>query len=163
MATALAYTARYSHPVATVREAFRTEQYWKDRIAAVGGPNAQFVSLSVDGDQVRIEVVQSIPSDLLPPAVTAVHPGDLIIPRSELWSGTTGSFEARVKGAPAEVRGTITATDEPTGAVAEISGTIEVKVPLFGRKIEEAIGERLTELLAEETEFTNTWIAEHRE
>ncbi|NUP25140.1 MAG: DUF2505 domain-containing protein, partial [Nocardia sp.] len=57
-------------------------------------------------------------------------------------------------------RGTITATDEPSGAVAEISGTIEVKVPLFGRKIEEAIGERLTELLAEETEFTNTWIAE---
>ncbi|NUS92800.1 MAG: DUF2505 domain-containing protein [Nocardia sp.] len=160
MATALAYTARYSHPVATVREAFCTEQYWKDRIAAVGGPDARFVSLTVEGEQARIEVVQSIPAELLPPAVTAVRPGDLIIPRTEMWTGTTGSFEARVEGAPAEVRGTITATDEPTGAVAEISGTIEVKVPLFGRKIEEAIGERLTELLAEETEFTNTWIAE---
>ncbi|GGL29045.1 DUF2505 domain-containing protein [Nocardia jinanensis] len=160
MATALAYTAHYSHPVAAVREAFCNEQYWKDRIAAVGGPEAQFVSLNVEGEQVRVEVVQSIPADLLPPAITAVRPGDLIIPRTELWTGTTGSFEARVEGAPAEVRGTITATDEPTGAVAEISGTIEVKVPLFGRKIEEAIGERLTELLAEETEFTNTWIAE---
>ncbi|MEU1983579.1 DUF2505 domain-containing protein [Nocardia sp. NPDC019395] len=160
MATALAYTAHYSHPVAAVREAFCTEKYWKDRIAAVGGPSARFVSLDVDGEQVRIEVVQSIPADLLPPAITAVHPGDLIIPRTETWSGITGSFEARVEGAPAEVRGTITATDEPTGAVAEISGSIEVKVPLFGRKIEEAIGERLTELLAEETEFTNGWIAE---
>ncbi|MGW0182390.1 DUF2505 domain-containing protein [Nocardia sp. NPDC003345] len=160
MATALAYTARYSHPVAAVREAFCTEQYWRDRIEAVGGPNAKFVSLTVEGEQVRVEVVQTIPSDLLPPAITAVHPGDLVIPRTELWSGTTGSFEARVEGAPAEVRGTITATDEPTGAVAEISGSIEVKIPLFGRKIEEAIGERLTELLAEETEFTNGWIAE---
>lgn len=159
MATALAYTARYSHPVAAVREAFRAEQYWKDRIAAVGGPNAQFVSLSVESEQVRVEVVQSIPAEVLPPAITAVRPGDLIIPRTELWTGTTGSFEARVEGAPAEVRGSITATDELTGAVAEISGTIEVKVPLFGRKIEEAIGERLTELLAEETEFTDTWIA----
>ncbi|WP_280401382.1 DUF2505 domain-containing protein [Nocardia carnea] len=159
MATALAYTARYSHSVAAVREAFRTEKYWQDRIAAVGGPDARFVSLTLEGEQVRIEVVQSIPADLLPPAITAVHPGDLVIPRTELWSGTTGSFEARVEGAPAEVRGTILATDEPTGAVAEISGSIEVKVPLFGRKIEEAIGERLTELLAEETEFTNEWIA----
>lgn len=159
MATALAYTARYSHPVTAVREAFCTEQYWKDRIAAVGGPDAQFVSLSAEGEQVRVEVVQSIPADLLPPAITAVRPGDLIIPRTEVWTGTTGSFEARVEGAPAEVRGSITVTDEPTGAVAEISGTIEVKVPLFGRKIEEAIGERLTQLLAEETEFTNTWIA----
>ena len=162
MATALAYTARYSHSVAAVREAFCTEQYWQDRIAAVGGPDARFISLTVEVEQVRVEIVQSIPADLLPPAVTAVRPGDLIIPRTELWSGTTGSFEARVEGAPAEVRGSITATDEPTGAVAEISGTIEVKVPLFGRKIEEAIGERLTELLAEETEFTNTWIAEQR-
>ncbi|MEU1527623.1 DUF2505 domain-containing protein [Nocardia rhamnosiphila] len=159
MATALAYTARYSHPVAAVRETFCTEQYWKDRIATVGGPDAQFVSLSAEGEQVRVEVVQSIPADLLPPAITAVRPGDLIIPRTEVWTGTTGSFEARVEGAPAEVRGSITVTDEPTGAVAEISGTIEVKVPLFGRKIEEAIGERLTQLLAEETEFTNTWIA----
>ncbi|WP_328388849.1 DUF2505 domain-containing protein [Nocardia sp. NBC_00416] len=162
MATALAYTAHYSHPVAEVRAAFCTEQYWKDRIAAVGGPSAQFVSLDVDGEQVRIEVVQSIPADLLPPAITAVRPGDLIIPRTEVWTGIAGSFEARVEGAPAEVRGTITVTDEPDGAVAEISGTIEVKVPLFGRKIEEAIGERLTELLAEETEFTNSWIAEQQ-
>lgn len=160
MATALAYTARYSHPLTTVRETFRTEKYWQDRIAAVGGPDARFVSLNVDGDQVRIELVQSIAADLLPPAITAVRPGDLIIPRTEVWSGTTGSFEARVEGAPAEVRGTITTTDEGAGAVAEISGSIEVKVPLFGRKIEEAIGERLTELLAEETEFTNRWITE---
>ncbi|MFI5714441.1 DUF2505 domain-containing protein [Nocardia sp. NPDC051750] len=162
MATALAYTAHYSHPVAAVREAFCTEKYWRDRIAAVGGPNARFVSLDVDGEQVRIEVVQSIPADALPPAITAVRPGDLIIPRTELWSGTTGSFEARVEGAPAEVRGTIIATDEPTGAVAEVSGTIEVKVPLFGRKIEEAIGERLTDLLVEETAFTNSWITEQQ-
>ena len=162
MATPLAYTAHYSHPIAAVREALRTERYWTDRIAAVGGPDARFVSLSVDGERVRVEVVQTIPADALPPAVTSVRPGDLVIPRVETWAGTTGSFEARVQDAPAEVTGTITATEESGGAVAEISGTIEVKVPLFGRKIEEVIGERLTELLAEETEFTNRWIGENQ-
>ncbi|WP_036540628.1 DUF2505 domain-containing protein, partial [Nocardia cyriacigeorgica] len=80
MATPLAYTARYTHPAAAVRAAVADEQYWKDRIAAVGGPNARLESVSVEGDQVRVEMVQAIAADLLPSAITAVRPGDLVIP-----------------------------------------------------------------------------------
>ncbi|WP_036540633.1 DUF2505 domain-containing protein, partial [Nocardia cyriacigeorgica] len=80
--------------------------------------------------------------------------------RTENWTGTAATFEARVEGAPAEVRGTITLSDIDAGSTAVIEGSIEVKVPLFGGKIEAAIAERLTELLAEETEFTNAWISE---
>lgn len=161
MATPLAYTARYIHPVAVVRVAFADEQYWKDRIATVGGPNARFVSLAVGDDHGRVETVQYIPADLLPQAVSAVHPGDLVIPRVETWTGgLEGTFEARVQGAPAEASGTIIAVDEPTGAVATVQGTVTVKVPLFGRKIETVLAERLTELLDSETEFTNSWITE---
>ncbi|TLF57309.1 DUF2505 domain-containing protein [Nocardia cyriacigeorgica] len=160
MATPLAYTARYTHPAAAVRAAVADEQYWKDRIAAVGGPNARLESVSVEGDQVRVEMVQAIAADLLPSAITAVRPGDLVIPRTENWTGTAATFEARVEGAPAEVRGTITLSDIDAGSTAVIEGSIEVKVPLFGGKIEAAIAERLTELLAEETEFTNAWISE---
>ncbi|BDT89454.1 DUF2505 domain-containing protein [Nocardia cyriacigeorgica] len=160
MATPLAYTARYTHPAAAVRAAVADEQYWKDRIAAVGGPNARLESVSVEGDQVRVEMVQAIAAELLPSAITAVRPGDLVIPRTENWTGTAATFEARVEGAPAEVRGTITLSDIDAGSTAVIEGSIEVKVPLFGGKIEAAIAERLTELLAEETEFTNAWISE---
>jgi len=160
MATPLAYTARYTHPAAAVRAAVADEQYWKDRIAAVGGPNARLESVSVEGDQVRVEMVQAIAAELLPSAITAVRPGDLVMPRTENWTGTAATFEARVEGAPAEVRGTITLSDIDAGSTAVIEGSIEVKVPLFGGKIEAAIAERLTELLAEETEFTNAWISE---
>lgn len=160
MATPLAYTARYTHPAAAVRAAVADEQYWKDRIAAVGGPNARLESVSVEGDQVRVEMVQAIAAELLPSAITAVRPGDLVIPRTENWTGTAATFEARVEGAPAEVRGTITLSDIDAGSTAVVEGSIEVKVPLFGGKIEAAIAERLTELLAEETEFTNAWISE---
>ncbi|MFI7668643.1 DUF2505 domain-containing protein [Nocardia sp. NPDC049526] len=161
MATPLAYTARYSHPVAAVRAAFADEQYWKDRIAEVGGDNARLDSVSVNGDQVNVEMVQVIAAELLPAAITAVRPGDLIIPRTESWTGDSATFTARVEGAPAEVRGTIELTADGSGSVAETKGTIEVKIPLFGGKIEAAIAERLTELLANEEEFTNNWLAGH--
>lgn len=161
MATPLAFTARYSHPVAAVRAAISTEQYWKDRIAEVGGPNARLESVTVDGDKARIDMVQAIAAELLPPAITAVRPGDLIIPRVETWSGNDATFDVRVEGAPATISGTVTLTGDATSAVATVTGTIEVKVPLFGGKIESAISERLTELLQSEEEFTNTWLAQN--
>uniref|UniRef100_UPI0007A45F1F DUF2505 domain-containing protein n=1 Tax=Nocardia pseudovaccinii TaxID=189540 RepID=UPI0007A45F1F len=130
-------------------------------IAEVGGDNARLDSVTVDGDQVKVEMVQVIAAELLPAAITAVRPGDLIIPRTESWTGDSATFTARVEGAPAEVHGTIELTADGSGSVAETKGTIEVKIPLFGGKIEAAIAERLTELLANEEEFTNNWLAEH--
>ncbi|AFU05746.1 DUF2505 domain-containing protein [Nocardia brasiliensis] len=161
MATPLAYTARYSHPAAAVRAAFANDQYWKDRVAEVGGPNARLDSVTVDGDQIRIHLVQAIAAELLPAAITAVRPGDLIIPRVETWTGDNATFQATVEGAPAEVRGTITLVDDGAGSTAAANGTIEVKIPLFGGKIENAIAEHLTEVLKNEEEFTNTWLASH--
>ncbi|MEV6214885.1 DUF2505 domain-containing protein [Nocardia sp. NPDC051833] len=161
MATPLAYTARYTKPVAAVRAAFSDEQYWKARIEEVGGPGARLDSFSGTGDQVRVQMVQSIPADQLPPAITAVRPGDLVIPRTESYTGTTGTIEAHVDGAPAKVNATVTLTDEGTGSVVTISGTIEVKIPLFGGKIEAAISEHLLELLGNEAGFTEQWLATH--
>ncbi|WP_227997263.1 DUF2505 domain-containing protein [Nocardia australiensis] len=161
MATPLAYTARYTFPAVAVRAAIADEQYWKDRIAEVGGPNARLDLVAVNGDQVRVELVQAIAAELLPAAITAVRPGDLIIPRVENWTGDFATFEARVEGAPAEVRGTITLADDGSGSVATVTGSIEVKIPLFGGKIETAIAEHLTNLLASEEEFSNTWLGSH--
>lgn len=159
MATPLAYTARYTKPVEAVRAAFSDEQYWKARIEEVGGPGARLDSFGITGDQVRVQMVQSIPADQLPPAITAVRPGDLVIPRTESYTGTTGTIEAHVDGAPAKVSALVTLTDEGTGSVATISGSIEVKIPLFGGKIEAAISEHLLELLANEAGFTEQWLA----
>ncbi|MGF0317579.1 DUF2505 domain-containing protein [Nocardia fluminea] len=159
MATPLAFTAGYTHSVDAVRAAYSDEQYWKARIAEVGGPGARLDAFAVDGDQVRVQMVQSIPAEQLPPAITAVRPGDLIIPRIETYTGTGGIFEARVDGAPAVVRGTVTmASDGGTGSTTAINGTIEVKIPLFGGKIEAAISERLIELLGNEATFTEEWL-----
>ncbi|WP_280268256.1 DUF2505 domain-containing protein [Nocardia wallacei] len=161
MATPLAYTAQYTHPADAVRAAFADEQYWKDRIEEVGGPNARLDSFqaSIDQEQVHVEMVQSIPASELPGAITSVRPGDLIIPRTESYSGFSGTFTAQVQDAPAQVRGTVTLSAEGETSRAVIQGSVEVGIPLFGKKIEAVVAEKLLELLASETEFTNTWIA----
>ncbi|WP_024801940.1 DUF2505 domain-containing protein [Nocardia sp. BMG51109] len=161
MATPLAYTAQYTHPADAIRAAFADEQYWKDRIEEVGGPNARLdsFSASVDEEQVHVEMVQSIPAAELPSAITSARPGDLIIPRTESYSGFAGTFTAQVQDAPAQVRGTVTLTDQGETARADIQGSVEVSIPLFGKKIEGVVAEKLLELLAAETDFTNEWIA----
>ncbi|WP_067896343.1 DUF2505 domain-containing protein [Nocardia vaccinii] len=161
MATPLAFTTNYQFSTAAVRAAFAEEQYWKDRLAEVGGPAARLESFHYDGEQLRVAMVQSIPEAELPSALTSVRPGDLIIPRTETYSESqeAGVFEAHVQGAPAEVRGTVTLTGDDTYVQAVIEGTVAVSVPLFGKKIEAVVAEKLLELLAAEAEFTSTWIS----
>ncbi|MVU83592.1 DUF2505 family protein [Nocardia sp. ET3-3] len=161
MATPLAFTAHSTHPMAAVRAAFADEQYWKDRIEAVGGPNARIENLAINGDQVRVDMVQTIPAEELPAQITAIKPNGLIIPRTEIWHGSGGTVEAHVDGAPANVNGTLTVTDDGTGSTFVVDASIDVKIPLFGKKIEAAIQEHLSALLEREAEFTDNWLSSH--
>ena len=147
--------------MAAVRAAFANEQYWKDRIEAVGGPGARIESIDITGAQVRVAMVQTIPASELPAQITAIKPDGLIIPRIETWHGDGGTVEAHVDGAPANVNGTLTVTDDGTGSTFVVDATIEVKIPLFGKKIEAAIQQHLTELLEREAEFTDSWLSSH--
>ncbi|BAW03802.1 hypothetical protein NSK11_contig00188-0003 [Nocardia seriolae] len=147
--------------MAAVRAAFADEQYWKDRIESVGGPNARIENLVIDGEIVRVDMVQTIPAEELPAQITAIKPNGLVIPRTEIWHGSGGTVEARVDGAPANVNGTLTVTDDGSGSTFVVDASIDVKIPLFGKKIEAAIQEHLSALLEREAEFTDNWLSSH--
>ena len=157
--------------VSEVHAALTSEQYWKDRLEAVGGPKAELKSVTVTGDDadtrtVRVEQLQAVAEDLLPGAITAIHPGDLFISRMESWGsvdaqGAAGEFEANVEGAPATVKGTVKLTSEKSGSTFTIAGAAEVKVPIFGGKIEQAVIEQILALIDAEQEFTGEWVREH--
>ncbi|GGF95600.1 hypothetical protein GCM10007304_06840 [Rhodococcoides trifolii] len=165
------HTASSTHSVSAVHAAFTSEQYWKDRTEAVGGPNAELTSVTVEGDDpdtrtVRIELKQAIAEDLLPSAITAIRPGDLIINRIESWGsvdarGSAGTFEANVEGAPAGLRGTLTLSSKGNGSTFTTNGAAEVKVPIFGGKIESAVIEQVLQLIDAEHEFTEEWVGKH--
>ncbi|KAA0022326.1 DUF2505 domain-containing protein [Antrihabitans cavernicola] len=163
MASRIEHSARYSKSVDAVHAAFTSEQYWKDRMAEIGGPGGQLLGIETANGTTTVNLQQSIAADKLPGVVTAVRPGDLVIKRSESWgpvtNGTTnGTFTAAVDGAPAKIGGTVTVTNDGTGSVAKVDGEVEVKIPLFGGKIESVIAEQLGRLLDSEDAFTEQWL-----
>jgi hypothetical protein len=136
-----------------VHAALTSEQYWKDRIEQIGGPGASLKSVTVGDGTIDVVMTQSVPEEELPSAVTAFKKGDLIIERTESWGqfdGThaAGTFGATVEGAPARITGT-----------TALAGTTEVKVPIFGGKIEAMISEQVLALIDNEQDFTGNWIA----
>lgn len=168
---------RFEHTVpstltaAKVHEALTTERYWQDRLDAIGGPKATLDDVTISGDTpetrtVSVTMTQAIAEELLPSALTAIRSGDLVIRRVESWGsldaqGATGRFDAQVEGAPATINGTLTLTAQGSASSVTADGAAEVKVPLFGGKIEAAVIEHIVALIDAEQEFTTTWAPDH--
>lgn len=160
MTTRIGHTSRYPRTAAVMRATFIDDQYWKDRLAEVGGPNARLVGITPEGARVRVQMVQSIAEADLPDQITKVRPGDMIINRVEVWGADAATFDASVGGAPARIFGSISLAGDDFHCTGTIHGEVEVAVPLFGTKIEKAIADRLTELFDAEDQFTLDWLAQ---
>ncbi|MGK8522620.1 DUF2505 domain-containing protein [Nocardia asteroides] len=161
MATPLAYTATYSHSADALRAALADERYWKDRIEEIGGGHGQLVEFDATDNRLRVRLIQTVTAADLPGAITAVRPEGLVITRTENYTAQGGSFDACVEGVPAQVSGTVRLTGSDRATVAVVDGSAEVRIPLFGRKIEAAVVDRLLDMLAAEAEFTDSWITDH--
>ena len=165
------HTVPSSLSAATVHAALTSEKYWADRLEAVGGPKAVLNDVTVSGDTadtrtVSVSMTQAIAEELLPGAITSIRPGDLIIHRTESWGsldaqGAAGTFEAKVEGAPASITGTLALRSKGAGSALTATGQAEVKVPIFGGKIEQAVIEQVLALIDAEQDFTDTWAPEH--
>jgi hypothetical protein len=161
MATGFEHTAHFTKPVATLHAALVSEQYWKDRMAEVGGPDARLVKFESNGGT-DIDMVQTVDQKYLPEFVTKIRPGNLEIHRSEKWGGltgdtATGTFVADVQGAPAKISGTTTLHVDGTGSSLTVHGEVEVRIPLLGGRVEEMIAEQLQRLMGKEDGFTQEW------
>ncbi|MGC0365505.1 hypothetical protein ABH922_003489 [Rhodococcus sp. 27YEA15] len=164
MSRRIEHSSKFSVPAAKVHQALTSEQYWRDRLAAVGGPGATIDELTVTNDTVAVSVSQVIPAENLPSMVAKFVPGDIVIKRSETLASLTdgeaaGTFAAHVDGVPARVEGTQTLRGDDASATLSAAGEVEVKIPLFGSKIESAIVDEVVRLIQSEQDFTREWIA----
>ncbi len=162
----ITHSAPVPAPVDKVHAALVSEQYWKDRVDEIGGPDAKLVSATALNGTISVVMSQSIPEEELPAAVTAFKKGPLVIERTESWgplggNRAQGKFGATVEGAPAVISGTTLLEGDETSATMSLSGTTEVKVPIFGGKIEAMISEQVLSLIDAEHDFTGNWIAEN--
>ncbi|XGU19581.1 DUF2505 domain-containing protein [Rhodococcus sp. 3Y1] len=161
MSRRIEHLSKYTVPAEKVHEAVTSEQYWRDRIVAVGGPGATIEELTVRDETVAVTMSQIIAAEHLPSMVSKVVNGDIVIKRSETMAPfkdgkATGTFSAHVDGVPARVEGTQVLTGDENSATLEIDGEVEVKIPFLGGKIESAIVDEVVRLIQAEQDFTRS-------
>ncbi len=166
MATKLQHSIDFPCPPADFAAAVASEQYWKDLLANVAADASELDSFTATGDEVQVVLKQRIPEDNLPSLVTKIRPGDLHIARTVVWSTSgdvisTGTFGAKVDGAPARVNGTQTLRAAAGGSQVIFDGSVEVSIPFVGGKVEKAIAENVLQLIDAEREYTIEWISTH--
>ncbi len=142
-------------------------EYLRARLQQLGGPGAALLEHAPDGAGVRYRLRQGLDKDVLPPVVESLVGGNLVIERTEtLQPDGAGSYrgdvEVAVPGAPVVASGSITLRDAVEGSEFVVSARVEVRVPLFGGRIEGIVAEQVERLLAAETAFTREWIAAHQ-
>lgn len=161
-------STEYQGSVEQVHEAFRDRGYWEARLAESGADEATLDVFQVGHDGgVDIMTTQILRADRLPGIIHQFHRGDLHIRRAETWTGLTdgvaeASVASSIENAPVTLDGEAFLTELDWRARLAFRATVEVRIPLVGRKMENFIGTQLMNLLDTEQQFTTRWIAERR-
>jgi hypothetical protein len=116
---------------------------------------------------VDVVTTQVLHADRLPGIIHQFHRGDLYIRRAETWTGLSddtaeASVASSIEHAPVTLNGEARLAPLDESAHLAFRATVEVRIPLVGRKIENFIGTQLMNLMANEQQFTTRWIAENR-
>jgi hypothetical protein len=154
--------------VAQVHNAFCERTYWEARLAESGADEAilDVFRLGHDGG-VDVVTTQVMRADRLPAVIHQFHRGDLHIRRAETWTGLADDFAeatvaSSIENAPVTLNGEALLTPVNVGARLSFRATVEVRIPLVGRKMENFIGTQLMSLLNNEQEFTSRWISRNQ-
>ncbi|MEU4674405.1 DUF2505 domain-containing protein [Amycolatopsis sp. NPDC023774] len=165
MGSRIEHRAEFSAGLAAVLAAVSGEDALRARLKELGGDNAALLSHAVDGDTVRYELRHGIAAQRLPQAVQALHRGDIVVHRKQVWQRSgdayTGKVDVSVSGVPGEIGAQTFLTPRGERVEFRTSGEVTVRIPLFGGKIEEFVAQQVTNLLAREADFTTSWLAEH--
>ncbi|GLZ36275.1 hypothetical protein Lesp02_84620 [Lentzea sp. NBRC 105346] len=161
MARRIEHHTTSPHSAEAVFGAMVDESYLRDRLAEIGGNNAELVTYSSGGGKTTYQLKQGVPAEHLPSLVKSVLGGDLVIHRTEAWTeaGHTGTVEVTIHGVPGRLDGTFTLTGNGSGSKLTLQGQVKVSIPLMGGKLEGLVAEQVIELLDKESEFTAEWLA----
>ena len=157
----------YATSVEQVHRALGDRQYWLARLAGSGADEAHLERMDVASDgSIDVVTTQVLRSDRLPGVVSQFHRGDLAIRREEMWtpvrdSRSRAAVAGSIAGAPVSLTGNAVLMASEAFSRLDLQATVEVRIPLVGRKLEKFIGNQLIELLIAEQRFTTRWIAEN--
>lgn len=143
--------------------AYCERDYWLARLA----PHSDMLELrSFDVDAsgtVRATLVQDLRNAVLPPPFGKLYPRGLELVQNETWTvdqgaRVRGEVHVKAHGAPGSGRSIVVIAPSRDGERLECSGTIQVKVPLVGRKLESLFSRQTIDSVPETLRFIAEWI-----
>jgi uncharacterized protein DUF2505 len=167
MSRQIDYRSTSPHSADEVYTTMVDPDFLRARLERIGGPGAGLLEHSADGGGARYLLRLGLDAKDLPSVVRSVLPGDLTIERNERWTRQdSGRYladvDVTIPGTPASATGGMRLRDLPDGgSELSVRADVRVSVPLIGGKIEGVVGEQVQRLLAAETAFTETWLAEN--
>jgi len=166
MARSIDYRSTLAFPAEKVFATMTDEEYLRARLRELGGPGSELLEHEATPESARYRLKQGLSEKDLPPIVGKVMQGDLAIQRTETLRKTGddaygGDVDVAISGVPASASGTMRLAGNGSGSEFEVRADVEVKVPLFGGKIEEIVAGQVRRLLEAETAFTARWLASH--
>lgn len=158
MARPLQHSVEFAHPVEQVLAVISGEESLRERLAAVGGTNAELLSHEKSANGVSYTMRQGIPAEKLPGLIRRVHSGDLIVSREQTWrerddGSVSGKGTAQVSSVPGAITVDTTLKPHGQGTKLQVNGQVKVSIPLIGGKIEQTIAEQVVKLLSREDEY----------
>jgi hypothetical protein len=158
-------TTETSAGVSDVVAAFSAQEYWLARLAAYGGDSMTLDSLVVDDDGgIVVRTTQDLRQEMLPGAIGRLLPGDTAITRTESWRPATdgqvhGEFTIAARGVPSSGAGTMVLQPVPAGSRLRVWGSLEVRIPIMGGRIERYVADLIAREVPQMQQFTASWIA----
>jgi hypothetical protein len=151
--------------VDAVLRAFGERDYWLARLAAYGGDSMTLDSLDVAADgTVVIKTTQDLRQDMLPGGLGAMLPGNTVLRRTETWHAVSdgaahGDFAITAQGVPSSGSGTMELAPAAAGSRLRVRGSLEVRIPLVGGRIERVVADTIAREVPQMQQFTAEWIA----
>jgi len=158
-------TSETAADVAAIWKAFQDKTYWLARLANYGGDSMTLESLEVGDDgTVLVRTIQDLRKGILPGSISRVLPGDTKIVRTERWWPASadefhGEFTMSAHGVPSSGSGTMALEPAADGSSLRIRGTLEVRIPVMGGRIERYIADLIAVEVPQMQQFTAEWIA----
>ena len=149
-----------------IRRAFGDEAYWQARIDEFGGGATTLDYLTVDSTgTVDVATTQDLRNDLLPGPLAKAFRGDLSVVRAETWRPGEDTLHGEVtisaSGVPGSGVGSLVLEPVPGGSRLSFTGTLEIRIPLVGGRIEKAIADQIVAELPQLQRFTSDWISQN--
>ncbi|HEV2891752.1 MAG TPA: DUF2505 domain-containing protein [Frankiaceae bacterium] len=153
---------RYDRTPRELVEGMVSEEYQRDRGAALGGISP--ATIERNGDLATVRWPRRLPLEHLPSQLRKLA-GNGHVTQVERWTSVTDDrctaeweSESRL---PGKVSGTFEVVHDGDGALYRVTATVKVNVPLIGGRIGKEAEEQVVKLIEQEMDFAEEWLESH--